>query len=161
MPDGHRRRRETGNTGLRQGRRPAGGGWRGPPVDRDVHLEPATVELLQRIPELKERLGVNVELASPAQFIPELPEWRERSRFIERVGNLDAFHFDPYSQALSKLERAFDHDLEDVRAMMARGLIERGRALSLFDQIEPELYRFPSIHPGSFRARVERELASP
>ena len=82
-------------------------GWRGTTVDIDVHLEPDTDELLRRIPELKERLGVNVELASPAQFIPELPEWRERSRFIERAGALDVFRFDPYSQVLSKLERAF------------------------------------------------------
>ena len=34
----------------------------------------------------------------------------------------------------------------------------RRRARSLFDQIEPELYRFPAIDPASFRARVEREL---
>jgi hypothetical protein len=136
-------------------------GWRGTTVDIDVHLEPDPDELLRRIPELKERLGVNVELASPAQFIPELPEWRERSRFIERAGRLDVFHFDPYSQALSKLERAFDHDLEDVRAMIARGLVDPGLARSLFNQIEPELYRFPAIDPGAFRARVERELASP
>jgi hypothetical protein len=135
-------------------------GWRRTTVDIDLHLEPDTDELLRRIPELKERLAVNVELASPAQFIPELPDWRERSRFIERVGSLDVFHFDPYSQALAKLERAFDHDLEDVRAMIARGLVDPGRARSLFDQIEPELYRFPAIDPASFRARVQRELRS-
>jgi hypothetical protein len=134
-------------------------GWRGTTVDIDLYLEPDTDELLRRIPELKELLGLNVELASPAQFIPELPEWRERSRFIERAGRLDVFHFDPYSQALSKLERAFDQDLEDVHAMIARGLVEPGRARLLFDQIEPELYRFPAIDPASFRARVERELA--
>jgi hypothetical protein len=133
-------------------------GWRGTTVDIHVHLEPDTDELLRRIPELKERLGVNVELASPAQFIPELPEWRERSRFIERAGELDVFHFDPYSQALSKLERAFEQDLEDVRAMIARGLVDPARARLLFDRIEPELYRFPAIDPASFRARVEREL---
>ena len=134
-------------------------GWRGTTVDIDVHFEPDSDELLRRIPELKERLSVNVELASPAHFIPELPGWRERSPFIKRTGRLDVFHFDPYSQALSKLERAFDQDLEDVRAMIARGLVEPGRARTLFDRIEPELYRFPAINPASFRARVERELA--
>jgi hypothetical protein len=134
-------------------------GWRGTTVDIDLHLEPDLDELLRLIPELKERLGVNVELASPAQFIPELPGWRERSPFVSRAGRLDVFHFDPYSQALAKLERAFDHDLEDVRAMIARALVEPGRARSLFDQIEPQLYLFPAIDPASFRARVERELA--
>src|ERR671914_378065 len=50
--------------------------------------------------------NVNVELASPVDFLPELPEWRERSPFVRREGRLDVHHFDPYSQALSKLERA-------------------------------------------------------
>ena len=62
--------------------------------------------------------------------------------------------------ATAVLERAFDHDLEDVRAMIARGLVDPGLARSLFDRIEPELYRFPAIDPASFRARIERELAS-
>lgn len=59
---------------------------------------------------------------------------------------------------LSKLERAFDHDLEDVRSMIARGLVDAVQARELFGRIEPELYRFPAIDPASFRARVEREL---
>jgi hypothetical protein len=134
-------------------------GWRRTTVDIDVHLEPDLDELLRHIPELKERLGVNVELASPAQFIPELPGWRERSRFVLTAGRLDVFHYDPYSQALSKLERAFDQDVEDVRAMIARGLVEPGQARELFNAIEPELYRFPAIDPRSFRVRVERELS--
>jgi hypothetical protein len=133
-------------------------GWRGTTVDIDVHLEPDLDELLRQIPELKERLGVNVELASPAQFIPELPGWRERSRFVLTAGRLDVFHYDPYSQALAKLERAFDQDVEDVRAMIARGLVEPTQARELFNRIEAELYRFPAIDPRSFRARVEREL---
>jgi Nucleotidyltransferase of unknown function (DUF6036) len=134
-------------------------GWRRTTVDIDVHLEPDVDELLRSIPRLKESLGVNVELASPAQFIPELPGWRERSSFVARAGKLDVFHYDPYSQALSKLERAFDQDLEDVREMIARGIVDRPLARELFDRIEPELYRFPAIDVRSFRARVERELA--
>jgi hypothetical protein len=133
-------------------------GWRETTVDIDVHIEPDVDALLRRIPELKERIGVNVELASPAQFIPELPGWRERSPFVLRAGELEAFHFDLYSQVLSKLERAFDQDLEDARAMVASGLVDPSRAKELFEVIEPELYRFPAIDPASFRARVEREL---
>lgn len=71
---------------------------------------------------------------------------------------VDVHHFDPYSQALSKLERAFDQDLEDVGEMLARGLIEGDRVRELFAAIEPELYRFPAVDPGSFGERVERFL---
>lgn len=133
-------------------------GWRSTTVDVDVLFEPDADELLRQIPELKERLQVNVELASPPDFIPELPGWRERSPFVVREGNLDVHHFDPYSQALSKLERAFDQDLEDVREMIQRRLVNPDLALQLYEAIEPDLYRYPAIDPASFRARVEREL---
>jgi hypothetical protein len=133
-------------------------GWRATTVDIDIRLEPDADELLRQIPRLKESIGVNVELASPADFIPELPEWRERSPSVTREGNLDVLHFDLYSQVLAKLERSFDQDLEDVRAMIDRRLIEPQRALELFTAIEPELYRFPAIDPASFRSRVERAL---
>jgi hypothetical protein len=135
-------------------------GWRGSTIDVDIRLEPDSDALLRDIPALKEQLSINVELASPADFIPELPGWRDRSPFIRREGRLDVHHFDPYSQALSKLERAFDQDLEDVRAMLDRGLIEAATALELFARIEPELYRYPAIDPRSFRERVERALSS-
>lgn len=133
-------------------------GWRASTVDIDVRFEPDADELLRVIPELKERLQVNVELVSPPDFIPELPGWRDRSPFVLREGNLDVHHFDPYSQALAKLERAFDQDLQDVRDMLERELIEPGRALELYEVIEADLYRHPAIDPATFRARVEAAL---
>jgi hypothetical protein len=51
---------------------------------------------------LKSELDLNVELASPADFIPPLPGWRERSRLIAREGALTFFHYDFYAQALAK-----------------------------------------------------------
>jgi hypothetical protein len=129
-------------------------GWRASTVDIDVRFEPDLDELLRVIPGLKEQLQVNVELASPPDFIPELPGWRERSPFVAREGNLSVHHFDPYSQALSKLERAFDQDLEDVRDMVERGLVDPPTALQLYEAIEPDLYRYPAIDPPSFRTRV-------
>lgn len=130
-------------------------GWRATTVDIDVRFEGDPDEALRHVPALKERLHVNVELASPPDFIPELPEWRERSPFVFREGKLDVHHFDPYSQALSKLERAFDQDLADVDELIAHGLVDRARLLMLFHAIEPDLYRYPAIDPASFRARVE------
>jgi hypothetical protein len=85
-------------------------GWRESTVDVDVRFEPDADAALGRIGEIKERLDVNVELASPLDFLPPLPGWRERSRFRFREGNLEVFDFDPYSQALSKLERGFELD---------------------------------------------------
>lgn len=130
-------------------------GWRATTVDIDVRFEPDADELLRELPGLKERLHVNIELASPPDFIPELPGWRERSPFVLREGVLDVHHFDPYSQALSKLERAFDQDLDDVRDMLERRLVEPSLALKLYEAIQPQLFRYPAIDPETFRARVE------
>jgi len=130
-------------------------GWRATTVDVDIRLEPEQDEILRALPEIKQRLRINVELATPADFIP-LPEgWRERSPSAGREGNLTFLHFDPYSQTLAKLERAHARDLEDVQAMIERGLVDRERLAAMFDEIEPELYRFPAIDPPSFRRRVE------
>src|SRR4051812_27880033 len=99
-------------------------GWRATTLDIDILLEPEQDEALRALPLIKEELAVNVELASPADFIP-LPEgWRDRSPFAAREGQLSFRHFDPYSQALAKLERGHAQDVEDVRAMLARTLIE-------------------------------------
>ncbi len=130
-------------------------GWRASTIDIDVKLVPESDGLLRAIQRLKDELQVNVELASPSDFIPVPGGWEERSVFIAREGRLSFLHFDPYAQALSKLERAHAQDLEDVRAMVERGLIDPDRARSLFQEVEPELYRFPAIDPGAFRRRVE------
>ena len=56
---------------------------------------------------------MNVELASPDDFIPEVPGWQERSRFIQQEGKLTFFHYDFYAQALAKIERRHTIDEED------------------------------------------------
>jgi hypothetical protein len=131
-------------------------GWRSTTIDVDIRLEPDDDRLLRALPELKERLDINIELAAPTDFIPELPGWRDRSPFIAQEHRLIVRHFDPYSQALAKLERDHPTDRLDVAAMLERGLIEPGRAVDLYGAIEPQLYRYPAIDPAAFRARVER-----
>jgi hypothetical protein len=69
-----------------------------------MRLEPDLDALLRALPALKNDLGVNIGLASPPDFIPELPGGRERSPFVFREGDVDVHHFDFYSQALSKIE---------------------------------------------------------
>jgi hypothetical protein len=130
-------------------------GWRGSTIDVDIRLIPETDVLLRAIQRLKEELRINVELAAPDDFIPVPAGWEGRSLFHATEGKLTFYHFDPYSQALSKLERAHEQDLEDVREMVQRGLVDPVRALGFFDEIEPELFRFPAIDPRALRRRVE------
>lgn len=130
-------------------------GWRPTTIDVDIALEPEQDELLRELPRIKNELGINVELAAPGDFVPLPREWEARSIGVGREGLLAFLHFDPYSQALAKLERGHAHDLEDVEAMKRLGLVDGGRLRELFAEIEPELYRFPAVDPARFRAAVE------
>lgn len=133
-------------------------GWREATVDADVLIVPESDALFRALPRLKEELQLNVEIASPAHFIPELPGWAERSLFVERVGKVAFYHYDPYSQALAKIERGHEKDRLDVAELLARGLVEPQRLRELFAAIEPRLHRYPAIDPGSFRKRLDEAL---
>jgi hypothetical protein len=133
-------------------------GWRATTIDVDLKFEPDADDVLRSIPRLKEDLQINIELAAPDQFIPELPGWRERSPFISREGRLQFHHYDLYAQALAKIERGHRKDVEDVMKMHTLGLIEPGKIQELFDAIEPELFRFPAIDPRAYRRAVEATI---
>ena len=135
-------------------------GWRESTIDVDLRFEPESDALLWELADLKERLGINIELASPPDFIPELPGWRERSALLFREGNVDVHHFDLYSQALSKIERGFAHDLADVREMMRGGLVEAARLTELHEAIEPQLYRYPAIDATAFRRKLQDAIGA-
>jgi hypothetical protein len=135
-------------------------GWRQTTIDLDIKLSPDSDDLLRVVPRLKEKLEINVELAAPDNFIPPLPGWQERSLFICQEGSVGFYHYDPYAQALSKLERGHATDLDDVASMLKDGLIETNELVSLFERIVPELYRYPAIDPVSFRSAVEEFVGS-
>jgi hypothetical protein len=129
-------------------------GWRQMTVDIDIAAAPEPLGFFEAIAQLKETLNVNVELASPHDFIPELPGWQSRSLFIARHGHIDFFHYDFYSQALAKIERGHVRDLADVDAMLERKMVTRQILWEMFLKIEPALIRYPGIEPGAFRAAV-------
>ena len=133
-------------------------GWRESTIDADILFVPDQDSLYRALPRLKEELQLNVEIASPAHFIPELPGWRDRSLFVERMGKVSYFHYDPYSQALAKIERGHAKDLADVAQLLARALVEPQRLRDLFAAIEPRLHRYPAIDPPSFRKRLADAL---
>ena len=99
-------------------------------------------------------LHINVELASPADFVPPLPGWEERSPFIAQEGPLAFHHFDFYTQALAKIERSHRKDLDDVESMIRQRLVDPKRLAELFTEVEDSLYRYPAVDPKVLRAAV-------
>ncbi len=133
-------------------------GWRDATIDADILIVPEQDALYRALPRLKEELQLNVEIASPAHFIPELPGWRERSLLIDRRGRVSFYHYDPYSQALAKIERGHAKDLADVAQFLARGFVEPHRLRELFEAVAPRLHRYPAVDPASFRKRLDEAL---
>jgi hypothetical protein len=129
-------------------------GWRAMTIDIDLKPDPEPPGLFEAIAILKDELDVNVELASPDEFIPAVPGWRERSLFIARHGPVDFFHYDPYGQALSKLQRRHDRDLLDAKFLLEKGLIDAATLRQKFNLIEAQIIRYPAIDPASFRTSV-------
>ncbi len=68
-------------------------------------------------------MQVNVEFASPADFIPIPHQWEVNAKFIGRYGTIDAFYFDFYSIALSKIQRGSTRDINDARLLLQQHII--------------------------------------
>jgi hypothetical protein len=135
-------------------------GWRTSTVDADLKLDPEPAGVFEAIRRLKDELDINVELASPDDFIPAVPGWRERSPFVARHGQIDFHHYDLLTQALAKIERGHAQDLTDVRAMLARGLVDETGLRQAFADIEAALIRYPAVDADEFRGQLEAFLAA-
>jgi hypothetical protein len=130
-------------------------GWRSSTVDIDIRLDPEPPGIFHAIAKLKQQLDINIELASPQDFLPPLPGWRDRSVFIGRQGEISFYHYDFTAQALSKLSRGYNRDIDDVQAMYKQKLFDLEKLRDCFEAIEPELIRFPSLNPDVLRNRIE------
>lgn len=133
-------------------------GLREQTIDIDLKLDPEPKGVFEAIAKLKNSLDLNVELASPDNFIPAPRDWRERSRHVASIGPVEFFHYDFVLQALSKLERGHEQDLEDVAKLLAGGYVTAESLRSCLAQIEPDLIRYPAINAVRFRQKVEQFL---
>src|SRR5437016_2681895 len=93
-------------------------GLRKSTIDVDLKFEPDEMQMYKAIQQLKEELAMNIEMASPDDFIPSLPGWRERSIFIAQSGKVHFFHYDLYAQIISKIQRGWKQDVTDARGFI-------------------------------------------
>jgi hypothetical protein len=133
-------------------------GWREATIDVDLKLDPKPPGIFDALSRIKNELEINVELASPDDFIPALADWKHRSPFIAQIGPIRFCHYDFYAQALSKIERSHSQDVADVDEMFNRGLISPAKLKSNFQDIGPALNRFPAIDPDDFADKVMHVL---
>lgn len=129
-------------------------GWRDATVDVDIKVVPDDGTLLRQLPQLKDALELNVELASPDLFVPVRNGWEHRSPWETTEGHLVVRHFDLTAQAMAKLERGHARDLLDVAELLGRGYVTPAALRAELEAIESELFRFPAVDPPSLRRAV-------
>jgi hypothetical protein len=120
-------------------------------VDYTFQVEADTTErFLTTLTNLAAEAHLDVEQVPLAEFIPLPPHAQERRRPIGRFGQLNAYIFDLYSIALSKIARGFEADLEDVEFLLGHELIEFAELERLFQAILPRAATF-DIDSNEFR----------
>lgn len=134
-------------------------GWRESTIDVDMRVVPDTDEaLFKAIPRLKEDLEINVELASPVDFVPLPAGWENRSPHIVTHGLLAFHHVDFVAQALAKLERGHGIDRADAAEMLARGLVTGDGLRAAITEAESEAHRYPAVDVVAWRAGIEATI---
>lgn len=79
------------------------------------------------VERLADELRIDLDAVALERFIPIPQDSSERHIFFKRFDQLEVYIFDPYAIAISKIERGFDSDLDDVVFMLRSGFIELDR----------------------------------
>jgi hypothetical protein len=88
-------------------------------VGDDVHPS----ELHRSIMQIAKELKIDAEPVPLGRFVPLPTGSTERQIRIGQFGNLEIYVADPYSIALSKLDRGFDTDFEDIIFLIQKNLV--------------------------------------
>jgi hypothetical protein len=107
----------------------------GQTLDIDIHITIDPGNLMAQIALLKQTMNINIEFASPGDFLPLPTQWEARSEFIKRYHQVDAFYFDWYSIALSKMQRANRQDVLDVQLLVRHGCVEMNELDVLYQDV--------------------------
>ncbi len=134
-------------------------GWRESSIDADLYTKQD--DIFRDVQNIKERLNLNIEFVRPEDFVPPLDGSEARHVFVETVGRVSFYHYDPYAQLLSKIVRGFARDLADARAFVTSGMVEPDRFRNLVQDIPASVYsKYPRLSSGAVRAAVDDFLSS-
>ena len=132
--------------------------WRESSIDADLCA--TQDDIFRDVQAIKERLRLNIELVRPADFVPPLAGSEGRHVFIETVGRVTFYPYDPYVQLLSKVVRGFARDLTDAKALVTSGMVQPDRFRQLVEDIPESVYsKYPRLSPQAVRAAVEDFLS--
>lgn len=122
----------------------------------DIDIAGDMDELFSHIPKIKECLQINIEIAKPTDFIPSLPDEKDRHIPIGTFGKVTFMHFDPYSQAFSKIVRGHETDIADVKALMAAGLVDIKKLCEMVKKLPNHNFtKYPRLNRSAIESAIE------
>ena len=98
-----------------------------PRLTIDIHFVGDDIspnELHKTILQIAKEQRIYMEPVAIERFIPLPDGSEERTIRIGQFGNLEVFVADPYCIALSKLDRGFDTDFDDLVFLVRKNLVE-------------------------------------
>ena len=129
-------------------------GWRQSSIDVDLYSDKDVV--FKHIQEIKERLNINIEFARPEDFVPPLRGTSSRHIYIETVGSITFYHYDPYAQIFTKIVRGFERDLDDAREFVRSGMVDLPKLKALVAAVPDSAYaKYPSLSRHAVEAAID------
>jgi hypothetical protein len=119
-------------------------------VGDDVSPSEVDQILMQAAKEMK----LYVEPVPIERFVPIPAGSDERTIRIGQFGNMEVFVADPYVIALSKLDRAFDTDFDDLIFLIRRDLIELDQLEQMTRNALPRAREF-DMNPDDLLAHLK------
>lgn len=126
-------------------------------VGDDLHPN----ELHRTIIQIAREMKIHAEAVPIERFVPLPAGYEQRRIRIGQFGNLEIFVADPYSIALSKLDRGLDTDFDDLIFLVQQNLIDLVELERITLDALPHANKFdfhPEIlsHLDELKARINR-----
>ncbi len=119
-------------------------GWRESTIDADLYSEDDAI--FRDVQGIKDRLKLNIEFARPEDFVPPLTGSSDRHLFIDTIGRVSFYHYDPYVQLLSKVVRGFNRDMQDAQNFIRSGMVDPRLFSSLVQRIPERAFsKYPAL----------------
>jgi hypothetical protein len=114
-----------------------------PTVDIDYvgdDLQPN--KLQQMMAEIADEMHLEIEGVPIGEFVPIPKDAEKRAILVGQFGNLAVHIFDPYTIALSKLDRGFETDLEDILFLIQNNLITLDQLKQIVEAAVSQAHQF-------------------
>jgi len=123
-------------------------------IDFSLSLSEQTKPLRQQMHSIADELGLELEVITIEEFVPIPANASHRHQFIGQFGAIEAYVYDPYTIALSKLARGFETDIQDILFLLDKKLIRLDELASFVDAAIPMAWEY-DVDPKNLREYLD------